>query len=222
MKGIFPAPEDLFFNYTRGAVALLVLAANATRLGISAAKIAAINAAANAYWTAYAKANASMKATRTPNDVKDRVSTRATLTGVLRDVYRDLPESLLTTADRSILNLQERRPSTPAPIPTTRPVLTIDASNRFQHLLFFRDEATPGTTTKPLGVLGAEIYFFIGAAAPADPKQYQLLAFDTNAPYLATFDGVNAGKPVWYIARWRNTRDQVGPWSATVMATILG
>ena len=178
-------------------MALLVLAANATRLGISAAKITAINAAANAYWMAYAKANASMKATRTPNDVKDRISTRATLTGVLRDVYRDLPESLLTTLDRSILNLQVRSAPTPAPIPTTRPLLTIDASNRFQHLLHFRDEATPGTTAKPEGVLGADIYYFIGGtSAPADPKLYRMLAFDTNTPYLATFDGADAGKPV--------------------------
>ncbi len=48
------------------------------------------------------------------------------------------------------------------------------------------------------------------------------LATDTASPYLATFDAADAGKTVHYFFRWVNTRNESGPWSATVAATVGG
>ena len=42
------------------------------------------------------------------------------------------------------------------------------------------------------------------------------------SPYLAGYDPADAGKTAHYFLRGVNTRNQTGPWSETVTATIPG
>ena len=58
--------------------------------------------------------------------------------------------------------------------------------------------------------------------APASVADARYLATDAATPYLATFDAADAGNSVHYFCRWVNTRNQPGPWSETVTATISG
>lgn len=105
--------------------------------------------------------------------------------------------------------------------PTTRPVASVDTSQRLRHTIKFRDEATPNNNAKPDGVMGCEIWVKVGNA-PADPSELHFLGLDTRTPYTAEYGGEDAGKIAHYMLRWVNSKGKQGPWSQTVSATITG
>lgn len=109
----------------------------------------------------------------------------------------------------------------PAPVPATRPVVEVDTSQRLSHVVHFRDEGST-SKAKPKGVQAAEIWCKIGDAPPADESELHFMGLDTRTPYLAHFDFADAGKTAYYMVRWINTRQEHGPWSETVAATIGG
>jgi hypothetical protein len=96
----------------------------------------------------------------------------------------------------------------------------VDTSQRLRHTISFVDELTPNTRGKPDGVSGCEVWVKVGNAAPADPSELKYLATDTRTPYVAEFDGADAGKTAYYMLRWVSTRGETGPWSQTVSGTI--
>lgn len=104
----------------------------------------------------------------------------------------------------------------------SRPTATVDTSRRLAHVISFKDEQTPKSKAKPAGTMGAEVWVKIGDAPPADPGELTFLALDTHSPYLAEYDGAQAGKKAHYMLRWVSTRGAKGPWSQTVSATIAG
>jgi len=104
--------------------------------------------------------------------------------------------------------------------PTTRPVVTVDVSQRLQHTIDFTDESTPTLRAKPAGVLGAEIWVKVDGPPPSDPSQLTVLAVDTRAPYTRDYDGAQGSTPAHYMLRWINSRGEVEPWSETATATI--
>ena len=104
--------------------------------------------------------------------------------------------------------------------PTSRPVGTIDTSQRLRHTINFVDELTPTSRAKPDGVQGCEIWMKVGDPAPAGPKDVHYLALDTRTPYTVEFEAGDAGKTAYYMLRWISTRAEPGPWSATVSGTI--
>ncbi len=106
--------------------------------------------------------------------------------------------------------------------PTTRPLLVIDASQRLQHTVASRDETTPTRRAKPAGVAEIEIWCKIGAPAPQGPGDCTLLATSSKSNVLIAHKDADAGKAAHYLARWKNTRGETGPWSETVVATIGG
>ncbi len=217
----FPLTEDGYFNYIKVAVAYLI--ANATRFGISAARQAILTGKLNAYTTAYNKT--SQPASRTKNDISDRNTAKTALTAETRDVYSGLADSVLTDTDRNTLNLPKPGPRTPAPIPTTKPVIVgINTENRLQQLVSFADSATPTSRAKPDGVQGCQLWCAIvpigTPAPPADTKNYRFMAVDTSDPYLAVFDAADGGKMAWWIVRWVNSRGQTGSWSLAEGAII--
>ena len=108
---------------------------------------------------------------------------------------------------------------TPVGVPTTRPELEADTSQRLQVTVAFRDEFATGTA-KPEGVRGCEIWTKVGDPAPLDLVETEYQATDTRSPHLLTFDGADGGKTVHIIGRWVNTRGEPGPISETVSATI--
>ncbi|HEX8069661.1 MAG TPA: hypothetical protein VF546_06905 [Pyrinomonadaceae bacterium] len=129
----------------------------------------------------------------------------------------------LTDADRAELRLPARDTSrTPAGAPATRPVLTVDTSERLRHRLDYRDSATPRSRAKPRGVAACQIYRFVGPNAPTDPAQFTLLTVDQTTPHTVQYNGADAGHTAHYLARWVSTQDETGPWSDTVSATITG
>lgn len=111
---------------------------------------------------------------------------------------------------------------TPTPAPTSRPVATIDASQRLRHVIRFTDETTPTSRARPAGALGCEIWVKLGGEPPADPSSLTFLGTATRSLFPADFVGTDANNPAHYMLRWLGARGAKGPWSATVTATIGG
>lgn len=110
---------------------------------------------------------------------------------------------------------------TPTPVPTTKPVLKIDHSQRQRHTLSWSDETTPTSTAKPPGVHGCELFLKLGGVAPLGIEECEQIVVDTKTPYLYEFDPSAFGQPAYWIGRWQNTRGESGPISETVTATVV-
>jgi hypothetical protein len=212
----FPSKEadlNTYFN-----LAITYLLTNAVRLLVSPANQAALAALLADWNNAYPLSQNPNTRTVTTTATKDTV--RDNTKNTLRAVFADIPESALTEADRTTLNMPERSNSrTPAPVPTTKPIAQVDTSKRLEHTIRFTDE--DGSAAKPDGVRGCQIWMKIGSPA-VDPDELSYLATDTRSPYVYHFEGKEAGKAVYYWLRWENTRGETGPWSDSVMATIAG
>lgn len=193
--------------------------ANLAALGLVAADIAPLQAAAVTMNTAIDNNVAAQAALRAAVESKDAARAAA------EALVRSLAQRIQTTAtvldsQRHSLGLNVRSTArTPSAVPTTRPVATIDTSQRLQHTISFGDEETPGNRKKPEGASGCEVWVKLGTA-PIDPSELTYLATDTRTPYTAVFDGADAGKVAHYMLRWVNSRGERGPWSQTVSATI--
>lgn len=149
-------------------------------------------------------------------------STRAALEAKVRAINTKIQANPAINADlKTELGLPVHdNIRTRAPVPTTRPLLVVDTSERLRHKITYRDESTPTTRAKPAGVREIEIWAKIGPPPPVDASECQLLGTSTKSSLVITHQGADAGKPVHYLGRWKNTRGEFGPWSETVVATI--
>ena len=71
-----------------------------------------------------------------------------------------------TLGSWSFITVPDKEPSPVGPT-TTRPVVTVDASQRLQYTLDFTDESTSTRQAKPAGVIGAEISVKVAPARTA-------------------------------------------------------
>jgi hypothetical protein len=196
--------------------------ANLAALGLVAADMTPLTTGAAAWTAAYTANVTAQAAAMSAREAKD--AARKPLEVALRALAARLQASpTVTDARRAALGITVRaKGKQPAGVPTSRPVATVDTSQRLQHSIQFADEASPNKRAKPAGVMGAEIWVKVGDAAPLDVSECQFLALDTATPYVAHYPGTQAGKKAHYLLRWMNTRGAQGPWSETVSATIVG
>ena len=215
-NGRFPSKEAELNNYYQNTTPYLV--ANAARLKILPDWITALGANFTDWNTNYPASQNPATSTKTIVDRKNLANQN--MMSTLRIIFDDIPESVLTIEDRNTLNLQQRSTTrTAAAVPNTKPVAQVDTSKHLEHTISFSDESTPNSSAKPDGVRGCQIWMKLGSPV-ADVSELQYVATDTASPYVNHFQGVNAGKPVYYWLRWENTRGETGPWSDAVMATI--
>ena len=212
-------PADAAFN--AWAVNFVnYVGANAAALGLVAGDIAALGTAHSAWRTAYPAHTVAQAAAHAARQTKDDV--RSTHETEIRLLTRRLQASpSVDDAERQGLGItvyDATRTSTASP--TTRPVVTVDTSQRLQHVIAFADEATPTKKAKPAGVMGAEIWVKIGDPPPTDPSELAFLSVDTRTPYTTVYPGADGGKTAHYMLRWVNTNGEKGPWSETASATI--
>jgi hypothetical protein len=213
----FPSKEGELNNYFIIAVAYLI--ANDKRLGVSATnKQKIIDGLAN--WSNTYKICLDPN-TRTTVATKNKDEAKKTLIASLRSVFNDIPQSALTNQDRETLGIKPKGgKGSPAPKPTSKPIADVDRSKRLEHTIHFYDSELSGTA-KPDGVHGCQIWYCIGEE-PKTIDDLKYLATDTKSPYVHHFDIADAGKTVWYWLRWENTRNETGPWSDAISATIPG
>lgn len=195
--------------------------ANLAGLHLTAADLAPLQAAFQ-NWTdrveVHTAAQAAAKAAREDKDAK-----RDDVEAAVRPLVNKIQATpTVTDVQRQSLGLTVRSTTrTAVGAPTTRPVATVDTGQRLRHTIAFVDELTPTSRAKPDGVSGCEIWVKVGTA-PADPSELSYLALDTRSPYVAVYDGADAGKIAHYMVRWISTRGESGPWSQTVSGTITG
>lgn len=129
-----------------------------------------------------------------------------------------------TDADRATIGISIRDNSkTPAPTPTTRPLVQVDHGQRLLHRLRFTDEAAPTRRGKPPGTIGAEVWLALapnGQPAPMLGDSYKFLSVSSRGNLQADFSSEDAGKTAYYALRWVSTRGEKGPWSEVAAATI--
>lgn len=213
-----PGSDTEFNSWLSNFVA--ALGPRRAALGVSEAEFTALTAARAAWDTAFnqhalAQASAAT-ASQAKKDARDGAE-RSVRVVVRR--LQTLPA--LTDAERVALGITVSATTRArAAAPTTRPVAQVDTGQRLRHTISFSDETTPNSRAKPEGVRGCEIWAKVGDPAPADPSETTFLALDTASPYVAEYEGTDAGKTVHYMLRWANSRGEQGPWSQTVSATI--
>jgi hypothetical protein len=161
----------------------------------------------NTAWTAYEN-----PATRTTLITAAKQDARDEYEKVLMILVANLRSNTRLTDDdrRAVgIHIRDTKP-TPAPVPTTFPVLAIDTSTARRLTINFRDSAST-SAAKPKGVHGAEIKWLVADEKPT-VEQLTNSTFDTRTPYTLIFTDDQRGKIVWICARWENTRGEKGPW----------
>ncbi len=210
--GAFDAWQSNFVTYAT---------ANAAALGLDPlVDIPPVATAQTAWSTDYGANTAAQAAAQAARQAKSAAS--SAFEGVVRPLVGRLQASAdVDDTERAALGITvpDTKP-TPVGPPTTRPVVTVDTSQRLQHTIAFADETTLTSRAKPAGVRGAQIWVKIGDPPPTDPNELTFLATDTRTPYVTDFDGADANKVAHYMLRWESTRGDVGPWSETASATI--
>jgi hypothetical protein len=195
---------------------------NAAAMGLAPNDIAPLTAAVATWSTAYPAHNAATATATAATTNKDQA--RTVIESLTRPLIQQLQASpKVTNAQRNTMKITVRATTrTRASVPQTAPMATVDTSRRLQHIIDFRDSASPKSKAKPAGVAGCEIWGKVGSPAPTDISQLAYVATDSGTPYLAEYTGAQAGQMVYYWLRWVNTRGEKGPWSEPVSATIAG
>lgn len=161
-------------------------------------------------------------ATRTPVTIAAKDSARAAMVTSARSLARvALAYPSVLPADLTAAGLIVRNTvPTPIPAPATIPLLSFLSSVGLQMTVSFADELTPSKKYKPFGAVALQVFGKIDGAAPASIDECFLLGQTGRWPIKLTFQGADAGKHVYLIARWVTRRGLVGPVSATLDAVI--
>ena len=198
-----------------------IVTSNSTGWGIPANDLTALVEEQSSWSEVYAAA--SNKQNRTSADVQAKNDASASFRKNLRNFIAQwlAYNSKVSNSDRERMGLTVKSGSrTPVPSPGTCPTGTVDFSIRLQHSIHYVDESTPSRKAKPVGVHGCEIWMKIDGNMPVDASELSYLATDTSSPHTTTFEGKYAGKIVYYMMRWVNTRGEHGPWGSTISAMV--
>lgn len=120
------------------------------------------------------------------------------------------------------LGLLPRSTRTPIPAPTTSPIVEVGVvSGRLVNLrLHSSDSERRGMEA---GAKGANLYSYVGSAAPTDPRDYHFEGMTTRTIAQIIFPNeVASGATVWLSACWVSNRGQTGPSSTPVSFTLQG
>ena len=227
MANPWPARKDDAFNTDfETFLTWANVPANGTAAGFGAEDFSQLDATKSSWDPAYAAKLAydaqGLPITQTKDD--SRAAAEAVLRPLAEQMRARFKQGKLTASDLIAAGLPapDMVPSA-APVPTTWPVVTIDASVRLAHTYNWRDSATPGSKAKPAKVKHAELRLFIApaaTAAPADPADFPVQIIDPATPNPHTFDSALAGQRATVVARWVSTAGDPGPWSPEVSALI--
>jgi hypothetical protein len=197
------------------------LSANAAALGVNEEEVKELLAQRADWEDAYRQCLAAQAAATSAREAKD--TNRSDWESALRNLAQRLQTSKSTTdAQRAALGITvPDRASTPVGAPTSRPSARIENRGGLRHTVNFVDENSPTRTAKPAGVMGAEIWVYLGDAPPAATEEMHFLGLDTSTPYEAKFDAADAGKTAYYRLRWVNRQGEPGDWGAIVSAVVM-
>lgn len=193
---------------------------NKAKLSLTDAEVASVSTLQANLVTAnqaLADAEADYRAKLVAADTADEEATAAARSRV-RQLQADPNVEDSVRAELGI-PVRDTTPTAPAPL-TSRPVATIDFSQRGLHNIDYRNNDTPDSRARPDNATGCEIRRHIGTAPPAGTDDFIYLETDRSSPFTVHYTDEHAGKIASYILRWINANGDKGPWSETVSATI--
>lgn len=189
--------------------------------GLTTAQATAFGTLNTALQTAYSAAIEPTTRTRVTIATKNQAirNMRASAILLSKIIYAT---STVTDAQLLGLGLLPRATRTPIGPPTTAPIVEVGiVSGRLVNIrLHSSDSERRGMEA---GARGANIYSFVGPAAPTDPRDYHFEGMSTRTIAQILFpNDVASGATVWLSANWVSARGATGPASTPVSFTLQG
>ena len=110
----------------------------------------------------------------------------------------------------------------PRPVPAVPPVVEVVSVSGRQVKVRIRS-ATSESRGKPFGAIGANVYSYVGVAAPTDATAYHFVGMATRATADIAFPNtVASGATVWLSAQWVSARGELSFGSVPISVTLQG
>lgn len=202
------------------------ISATPVAFGLTAAQATAFSALnstwASAYTTASEHGTNSSAAIIAKNTAKQNLLNGGNGARQLVAIVRAFPT--ITKSQLADLGIRPRDVvPTPVPPPARAPDLSIVSVAGRTVKIRMRDAENPDRRGKPVGVQGASVMTFVGAAPPADPLDWSLMLNTSRTVVDLEFPStVPAGSLVWISAFWFNARKQTSPAAAIQSTNIAG
>ena len=220
MNNIFiPSGDSQFATWAQ--TLLNVVAAQPVKYGLTAEVITELTSGVETWETSFQSAIQQRDAARAAVVAKD--TERKALVEFIRSVARQIQaDPNVSDSSKMQAGLPVHSSSrTPAPIPTTSPVVTIEPTQVQEHTIRLMDDENPHRRSRPRGVMSCEVIGFVGNSHPG-AGDFKPFGLTTRMHKIVSFPATDVGKTAWYRFRWINTRGIEGPWSTTYTATITG
>lgn len=201
------------------------IVANPTNYGLSASEASAYTALHDPFIAAYAAVVAARDSgTRSSSLVATKDLAKFNLVRYARELYADVQSSLTVPTARKIeLGVRVRSAPSPRPAPATAPGIDVVSTVGNTIRLRLHDTADTHRRGRPVGVAGAAVFSFVGAAAPTAEADWTFEGNTTRTVVDVTFpDTVAPGSRVWFTAWWYNPRAQKGPVATAVGTNLPG
>jgi hypothetical protein len=219
-----PSRESELVTFSTNFNAKIV--ATPTAYGLTAAQATAYTALHTAFTSAYQTAN--NPDTRSPSNITAKNTAKENLIngtpgseGIreLAAIAQAYPAITAEQLRELGLTVRDREPS-PIPVPTVSPEIDfIPTGTRTIRIRMHNENSL--RLKKPDGVKGATVFYHVGAAAPAELKDWTFHESTTRTSLDVDLPAsVAAGSQVWFTAFWFNPRSQSGP-AATPVSTFM-
>jgi hypothetical protein len=159
--------------------------------------------------------------TRTKASVQAKNTSRKLTEKDIRQFINEFlaSNSLVTDADRDNMGIPIHSTTRhPAPVAGLPPYITVSVHGPRQLRFDFGESSA--SKAKLAGQHGIEIAWVISDEMPTSYSGLTRSSFDTHTPLILSFDLPDAGKRIWFAARWENTRGEKGPWTEIMSAII--
>jgi hypothetical protein len=189
--------------------------------GLTAGEITSYSTLATNFATA--RVTATTPDTRTRPTIEAKNIAKKALMDATIDIARTITAvPTVTDAQLLSLGLSERPNPQPRPVPTEAPVTEIISVIGRIVKVRIHDGSTE-SRKKPFGAIGANVYSFVGPAAPADPREYSYEGMATRATFDIEFaNSVSSGATIWLVAQWVSARGQMSTGSEPIPFTLQG
>ncbi len=225
--GQIPVTLEPFNSFVHITIPYLADPANQARLGVSDANkdalVDALGAPSTPDTWIWLWARTSNVATTTKPLRDDRNALKKTITSKLREVFDDIPESALTSTDRSTLKIPVRdsEPTTRAAI-STSPSLKLIVQNGARFIVENRVDSDQTRPSMHPDADHIEFAYIIQADPPANVNETTKSKILSKARDVLQLDPATGGEKIHCYTRWVNKTDEAksSPWTRLHTAVI--
>lgn len=215
-------PRDADLNNWLANFSTLIAASPAT-YGLVSGDAAVITAAVAAWSAAYTLVTS--PSTKTKETVSAKNGQKVDVLATVRPYAQTIANNAgVSSASKVALGLNPKTsPPVPITAPTTSPTLTAQSTSTAGTIIRYRDStSSPSVKSKPYGVVQIQMFAEASATPITDPSTLTFVGAYTKSPLTLTMGSGNAGKTVYFAARWVTRKGLVGPWSSIISYIVAG